>query len=51
MHLKNCVIYKIVLDDNFFNLLQMKKHILYLCHNYLRVPYIIHSRTFLQQLK
>jgi hypothetical protein len=53
LHLKNCVIYKNVLDDQQFSVLSLLqiKQLLYLCHTYFSVLYELHYGTFLQQLR
>jgi len=51
--MKNCVIYKTVLDEQFFvqYLLQTQHQFLYLCRTYFIVPYEMHTGPFLIQIK
>jgi hypothetical protein len=52
LHLKNCVIYKSILDDKIFCInSSSNKTSAFIFHTYFRVLYEMHSVTFLQQLR
>ena len=51
MHLKKCVIYSSVLDDNIlYNFFFKKRQLLRLCHTYCTVLYQRNFKKFIQQL-